>query len=44
MNTGWLLAGFDPHSTTSGASITSWNEQVVAATPMVCVRPTVDGA
>ena len=44
MNTGWLLAGFEPHSTTSGASITSWNEHVVAATPTVWRRPTVEGA
>ena len=44
MNTGWLLAGFVPHSTTRSLSITSCSEQVDAATPMVSFRPTVDGA
>ena len=44
MNTGWLLAGLAPHSTTSGASTTSRNEQVVAATPIVWRSPTVEGA
>ena len=44
MNTGWLLAGFVPHSTTRSLSRTSCNEQVDAATPMVAFRPTVDGA
>ncbi len=44
MNTGWLLAGFEPHSTTRSPRSTSWNEQVVAATPTVWRRPTVDGA
>ena len=44
MNTGWLLAGFVPHSTTRSLSITSCSEQVDAATPIVSFRPTVDGA
>ena len=43
MNTGWLLAGFVPHSTTRSLSITSWSEQVDAATPIVSFSPTVDG-
>ena len=34
MNTGWLLAGFVPHSTTRSLSITSCSEQVDAATPI----------
>ena len=44
MNTGWLLAGLVPHRTTRSLSITSWSEQVDAATPMVALSPTVDGA
>ena len=44
MNTGWLLAGLVPHRTTRSVSITSWSEQVEAPTPMVALRPTVDGA
>ncbi len=44
MNTGWLLAGLVPQSTTRSLSITSWSEHVEAATPMVSLRPTVDGA
>ena len=44
MNTGWLLAGFVPHSTTRSLSMTSCSEQVEAATPIVSFRPTVDGA
>ena len=44
MNTGWLLAGLVPHSTTRSDSITSRSEQVDAATPMVALSPTVDGA
>ena len=43
MNTGWLLAGFAPQMTTRSLSITSCSEQVVAATPMVCLSPSVDG-
>ena len=45
MNTGWLLAGLAPHSTTRSLSITSGSEHVVAATPIgLACRPTVDGA
>ena len=45
MNTGWLFAGLEPHSTTRRASsITSRYEQVVAPTPIVSLRPTVEGA
>ena len=40
MNTGWLLAGFAPHSTMRSLSITSCSEHVVAATPIVCFSPT----
>ena len=44
MNTGWLFAGFVPHSTTRSLSMTSCREQVDAAAPIVSFRPTVDGA
>ena len=44
MNTGWLLAGFEPQSTMRSLSITSWSEQVDAATPIVSFRPSVEGA
>ena len=44
MNTGWLLAGFVPHSTTRSLSSTSCSEHVEAATPIVALRPTVEGA
>ena len=44
MNTGWLLAGFDPMSTMRSLSSTSGNEHVVAAAPMASLRATVDGA
>ena len=44
MNTGWLLAGFVPHSTTRSLSMTSCSEHVDAATPTVAFRPSVDGA
>lgn len=44
MNTGWLLAGLVPHSTTRSLSMTSRNEQVEAATPIVAFSPRVDGA
>lgn len=43
MNTGWLFAGL-AHSTIRSLSITSWSEQVQAATPMVALSPSVDGA
>ena len=44
MNTGWLLATFVPHSTIRSVSSTSCIEHVLAATPIVCFSPTVDGA
>jgi hypothetical protein len=44
MNTGWLLAGFEPQSTTRSLSMTSVSEQVDAATPMVALSPRVEGA
>ena len=44
MNTGWLLAGFEPQMTIRSLSITSCSEHVEAATPMVDLRPSVDGA
>ena len=44
MNTGWLLATFVPHSTMRSDSSTSCIEHVLAATPIVCLSPTVDGA
>ena len=44
MNTGWLLAGFAPHSTTRSLSSTSASELVHAATPMVSRNALVDGA
>ncbi len=44
MNTGWLLAGFVPQSTTRSLSITSCNEHVDAATPIDPLRPIVEGA
>src|ERR687893_339221 len=44
MNTGWLLAGLDPTSTTRSASRTSANEQVVAAAPIVSLSASVEGA
>ena len=44
MNTGWLFAGLAPQSTMRSLSMTSWSEQVHAATPMVALRPRVEGA
>ena len=44
MNTGWLLATFVPHSTIRSVSRTSCIEHVLAATPIVFLSPTVDGA
>ena len=44
MNTGGLLAGLAPQITMRSLSMTSCSEQVVAATPMVCLSPRVDGA
>ena len=44
MNTGWLLATFVPQSTMRSDSRTSCIEHVLAATPIVCFRPTVEGA
>ena len=44
MNTGWLLAGLVPHSTTRSVSSTSLSEQVEAATPIDALSPRVDGA
>src|SRR3954462_5653849 len=44
MNTGWLLAGLEPMSTTRSVSSTSANEHVVAAAPIVFFSATVDGA
>ena len=44
MNTGWLLAGFEPQITIKSDSSTSCSEHVDAATPIVCFKPSVDGA
>ena len=44
MNTGWLFAGLEPQRTIRSLSMTSTREQVDAATPIVALRPRVEGA